>query len=342
MWPAAFVALFTTGPFGVVLFVAALITQGIKVAKVDAEYAKHGKTPPSHALISKWLDSRAAKGAKPEKPAKYGMWRYAWQRWQAMWEDLAERHRDVREQHRTAVAAAKARGEVPPPRPTLKETLTGWKWHLDQLVPPTLAAQASVNGKPGPQSAVPQPGAATDTSGRGAPKPSPRPRASITPTTGPARPEPEPEPEPLRHFLGEDYRNALIGSGRHGGVLEQPTEQPPRRTDIRPTNPQGDTMAQPVQQSGEVTGTRSAAYYAQEVAKAHAQHAANEGYLGSLARMDVGDGDIGLVRAAMQKSMEAGEAWKAAGDSIEKNNAGVREQYSLAPDAANKTANINE
>ena len=93
------------------------------------------------------------------------------------------------------------------------------------------------------------------------------------------------------------------------------------------------TTAQP-QQSGEVTGTRSAVVYLRAMADAHAAHASNEVFLTSLATMEVGDGDIAKVRAAMAASQNAAAAWADAAESVHSNNAAVREAYSVSPDAS--------
>lgn len=284
MWPAAFVALFTAGPFGAVLFVAALITQGLKVAKVDAEYAKLGKTPPSHSLIEKWLDSRTKKGAKPQKPAKYGMWAYAWQRWQAMWEDLAEQHKEVRGQYKTAVADAKANGKPLPPKPTFKETLKGWKWQIDQLTTPAPTAVPAA--------------AATDEPDPATPRPSPCPDDS-------------PMPEVPRFYPDAP-----------AAICDDLDRRQPRTTDAAPnanpqtplaTNPQGDPMVQPTspQQSGEVVGLTSAINYAEAVAAAHNAHSQGGGeqYLSSLGQAEVGPETIQSAAHAQEMSAIAAAAW---------------------------------
>jgi hypothetical protein len=95
MWLAAIAALVMGGPLGACMFVAAGIAHYLKISKVDAEYASRGEMTPGAKLIDKWLEGRKVRGkAKPsDKPARYGMWRYFWQRWCAMWEVLAEGHK---------------------------------------------------------------------------------------------------------------------------------------------------------------------------------------------------------------------------------------------------------
>lgn len=136
MWAVSFLAFLANPLVGGVLLLSAAITTGFKVAKVDAEYAKQGKTPPTAALIEKWLDQRAAKGAKPKKAKPYGSWAYAKQRWQAMWEDLGEKHREQRAEYKRQVAEARKNGTAPPSPPKLKDRLAGWKWSVDALVRP--------------------------------------------------------------------------------------------------------------------------------------------------------------------------------------------------------------
>jgi hypothetical protein len=153
MWPVAIAALIAGGPFGVVLFLAAGITAGIKTWKVDAEFAKRGEMPPSARLVDKWLDARKAKGQAPAsaKVKPYGSWAYFRQRWQAMWEDLGEKHTETRRAYKTAVAEAKRTAGPVPPKPTMKETLTGWKWSIPELTAPgagTPAADESATVKP--------------------------------------------------------------------------------------------------------------------------------------------------------------------------------------------------
>jgi hypothetical protein len=105
--------------------------------------------------------------------------------------------------------------------------------------------------------------------------------------------------------------------------------QHPRET----TGNEGDTMPE---QSGEVTGIPSAITYERAMAGVHRRHADNETLVTSMANMEVGEGDLGLVRNAMADSAAAAAAFDLAADELEKTNAGVREGYASAPDAADK------
>ena len=485
MWPAAFVALLVGGPLGACLFIAAGITHFVKVAKVDAQYAKQGKTPPSHALIEKWLDGRKAAGKAPKsaKVAKPGLWRYAWQRWQAMWEDLSDKHKEVRSQYKTAVAHAKAKGQQPPPKPTMKETLTGWKWHLDQLAPPAPPATANPNGQ-----ATPAATAGSDTTGGGGPRPRPRPRPNLStaPTTNPdgtvnpgmgwpttgvcskcrtagnltavgqcekcvtagehafcarcnglmyrdgdvfrhgpnqgcdavapvgnkvpppaSKPAPQPRqdasvcpkcgrPAKLWNKPGElgwcrdcSEKEFATGPIQPGSLLVDPTAGPglfgvhyepgpqydgtpyaaealqqalaqnyqdavtSRPAWVEPgpdhtrgprdneTRTEGDNMTASTQ-SGEVTGIPSAVHYMTQVAATHTQHGGNEQLLTAMQAMNIGAGDVSLVQQAQEASQNAAELWTTAATTIEQHNAGVREGYGSAPDAADKHAQMAE
>lgn len=496
------VAMLTAGPIGLCLAVGALVVQGLKIAKVDAELVKAGKVPASQALIEKWLDRRAAKGAKPTKPAKFGMWRYAWQRWQALWEDLSERHQQTRAAYKKACADARGAGRPLPPKPTFKETLTGWKWEIDQLSAPqpteptkgdaVTEPTVKAGSKPAPDTQKPVDPAAklatmikdarpawptsghcgkcgtdgpitvfgdcescVEKAGHGIcakcgelmirdgdvlrhsehqPCNAVAPSATITPESGPrnvgcrypaegggkcgaetdvnrlycnehmAVVQAEPKrrcmvPNPSNghgvcgllavpgtnfcvHHQDSDTTVTAMPADDPRWLCPHPTadgvcgatppwtaryclaHQAPVQQATNPSQPsehctdtqsagqptvgdtneqQGDTMTQPApQMSGEVTGTRSAARYAEAVAAAHANHAGAEGYLTSLANMEIGDTRIGQARAAMEASRNAGAMWAQLAADIEKDNANLREQYANSPEAANKQANINE
>ncbi len=103
-------------------------------------------------------------------------------------------------------------------------------------------------------------------------------------------------------------------------------------------------MPQPeAQQSGEVTGIPSAIGYLEKVAAAHQAHGSEAELLtAAMANMKIGDGDIGLVRAAAQQSLAAAELHTTAAESIRRNNAAVREAYASAPEAADKHAQLAE
>lgn len=162
MWLISGLVFLANPVIGAVLLFSAAVTTGLKVAKVDAQYAAKGETPPSHRLVEKWLEGRKDRGQAPKtaKVAKPGMWRYAWQRWQAMWEDLGETFTDTRDRYKQAKADAKANGTPPPDKPTFKETLKGWQWQLDQpvAVPKAEQAAGTDESRPaGPKVAAPLP-----------------------------------------------------------------------------------------------------------------------------------------------------------------------------------------
>lgn len=102
------------------------------------------------------------------------------------------------------------------------------------------------------------------------------------------------------------------------------------RVDVQPDGPR------------EVTGIRSVIAHLDSVAAAHAAHAGDEGFLGSLSRMEVGGDDQAKVRAAQEASSSAGALWADAAASVRANNMPVNEAYSVSPGAGNKQANTNE
>lgn len=136
MGAVALVALIAGGPLGMCLALAYGVVTLTKIAKVDAQYAKNGQPPASAQLIQRWLDRRAAKGAKPEKVKPYGSWAYAKQRWLAMWQDLGEKHAEARNAYKAAVADAKATGRPLPPKPKQGDYLKGWQWSIDAPAEP--------------------------------------------------------------------------------------------------------------------------------------------------------------------------------------------------------------
>lgn len=101
-------------------------------------------------------------------------------------------------------------------------------------------------------------------------------------------------------------------------------------------------MTTGTQQSSEVTGIRSAIAVLDSIAKAHAAHSGDEGFLSSLARMEVGTDDQGKVRAAQEASRNAGDLWAQATATIREHNDPVGQAYSTSPGAGNKAANTNE
>lgn len=377
MWAASLFVFLANPLLGTVLLLSAAITTGIKVAKVDAEFARKGEMPPTARLVDKWLDSRKAAGKAPASATvkPYGSWAYAKQRWQAMWEDLGDKHREQRAAHKAAVAEAKKNGTPPPKTPSLKDKLAGWKWSIDALVRPVGEKPA----EPG------QPDAADTTQIGSSTTPGEVPvlplrwdchtcgigcggyttendvdsdaRMHIDKVHGgrgqlvdqqiriPDHADENLRPVPAKKPTGEGQQMPAQLDDSPPGEQTKPAEPATTSSTAGPVgpaaSPEGETMTATTL-SGEVTGTRSAIAYARAVADAHTQHSGNEGYLTSLATMEVGDGDIGLVRAAMQKSQEAAAAWAAAAQSIEDHNATIREAYANSPDAANKMANINE
>lgn len=106
----------------------------------------------------------------------------------------------------------------------------------------------------------------------------------------------------------------------------------------------GPTMATPTSSTtpGEVTGIRSAVAHLEAVAKAHASHAGDEGFIGSLVRMEVGADDQQRTRAAQEQSRNAARLWADAAASVRANNMPVAEAYSASPGAGNKQAQTNE
>lgn len=172
-----------------ILILAAILTA--KINGFDREYAKRGELPPSYRMIDKWLDGRKARGQAPAsaRPAKYGLWRYAWQRWCAMWEMLSLRH----EAEMKARREAAARGELPPPRPSWRQRVTvAWQYVIDHIQAPTRRPDP----QPGP--AVPAPEAVADEPPaeprRSRPRPAPTPDGPARPAPSPRRPTPDPAP----------------------------------------------------------------------------------------------------------------------------------------------------
>lgn len=317
MWPAAFLALVFGGPLGVCLFIAAGITTAIKAWKVDAEAVKRGELPPTARLIDKWLDRRKAAGKAPQsaKPARYGMWRYAWQRWQAMWEDLGETHRDARNRYKQAVAEARRNGTQPPAKPTLKETLTGWSWQIDGPVAADTTTPVTAPAPDGSQSSQPQQPAGGHSW-----------RCDTCGATG-----------------GGFATTEKAAEVEVWHVCPSTTKDPAAAAPGQPAAPapnEGDTM--PPARTGEVTGIPSAIQYLKEMSAAHQEHAANEALSTAFLRMNIGAGDRNKVQAAMAASANAAELYATAAASLQKNNAAVREGYASAPDAADKQHQMAE
>lgn len=272
-----------------VLIIAAVITA--KLFGVDRQYAKRGQTPPGYRLIERWLDGRKARGqaAAGAKPAKYGMWRYVWQRWCALWEVLAKDHEIRHQQYLKARAEALAAGKTPPARPTLKQqAVAAWQWLVDHVITPPKDKTPDKPVPPEPES-TDGPRIACDRCG-----------ATLVDVDG-----------GRQHPAGSDCPAA------------QPTDPVPAVTDTTspaapaapaPALSKGETMTAPTtQQSGEVTGLMSAINYAGAVAAAHEAHSLGGGeqYRAALGQAQVGPETLQSAGAAQEASEIAGAAWRA-------------------------------
>jgi hypothetical protein len=319
-------------PLTACLLASFFIMKIFKIMKVDGQYARQGIVPPSRGLVERWLEGRKARGqARADAQVKpYGSWAYFKQRWFAMWEDLGEEHRRQREADRKARDEARERG-LPVPKGTSwrDRVLKAWRWRIP------LIGDVRVHKVRREPVDDPVPGKLADFM--------------------PVPPVVTPPPGGLL-IACEDCGQTLTAKGEHPSSSGCPTKPAPVPESTSPldipvaepaaggppsTITEGDDMTT-TQLSGEVTGIPSAIRYAQQMAEAHASHGGNEGYLTSLANMEVGPGDIAKVQAAMEASANAGAMWQAAADSIDKNNRAVAEAYSTSPDAANKQANTNE
>lgn len=386
MGAVALIGLLVGGPLGVCFALAYGVVAVLKVGKVDAQYAARGETPPTYRLIEKWLDGRKARGQAPKgaKPAKYGAWRYAWQRWQAMWELLADEHRARHEQEKRARADAREKGLPVPKRPPLWERLAqlkAWRWTVDKVIAPvgekkaaTVAVdQAAPSPNPvpeGPRTACEDCGQTlTSNDGQWV-----HPSSAGCPTARKSNPAPRPDPtEQANPQSGVDAasgseaddkgKSADLNAALQWRLDWLATPESRRRPDesdvdykarlnakfaelSSATNrwngtTEGETMTATTQ-SGEVTGVRSAITYATAMAEAHQAHAGNEGYLTSLANMEVGPEDVSAAQAAMEASQNAAALWAAHAKGLADHNSAVAEAYATSPSAANKQAQINE
>lgn len=104
----------------------------------------------------------------------------------------------------------------------------------------------------------------------------------------------------------------------------------------------GSQRGSTAQPADEVTGIRSAVARLDAIAGAHASHAGDEGFIGSLVRMEVGADDQQRTRAAQEQSRNAAQMWADAAASVRANNMPVAEAYSASPGAGNKQAQTNE
>ncbi|HEY6116745.1 MAG TPA: hypothetical protein VI172_12365 [Candidatus Dormibacteraeota bacterium] len=96
------------------------------------------------------------------------------------------------------------------------------------------------------------------------------------------------------------------------------------------------------QPASEVTGIPTLIARLHGIAGAHGRLGGDEGFLGSLNDMEVGDSDQQLVRDAQEASRTAGLLWADAATSVEANNNPLRQAYAVSPEAGNKHANTNE
>lgn len=320
-----------------ILIISAVITA--KLFAVDRQYAKNGQVPPGYRLIERWLDARKAKGLAPQsaKPAKYGMLRYFWQRWQATWEGVTDeaRIRDAALKKERAEAAAK--GWVPPKGPTLKEQAAAdWKWVIDRVTP----SKGKQETPGGPQD-YSTPLTLADVMGGAEPEP-------VAPAEGDAT---------VCGACGQalTVRDGAPAHPSSNGCPKQPTAPAEPAVGDEPTDPKPEAAApadgdintlkentMTTSQSGEVTGIRSAIAFADAMASAHSEHASNEGYLSSLGNMEVGAEDVNSAQAAMEASANAAAMWAAHSKGLASRNSAVSEAYSSSPGAGNKQAQINE
>lgn len=322
-------------PFTVCLIFSAII---VKLIKVDAQRAQRGETPPGYRLVEKWLDRRKARGQAPAdaKPARYGMWRYFWQRWRALWEVLGEEHKARHEQYLQQRVEAARSGTPKPPRPSLKEQAAGaWQWVLDNVIGPVGENEPPAKRAPAPEATAGQPPAPVD----------------------PGKPQPEGEPRIACDDCGAvlvDAEGGYVhpGDNKCGKAWpaadprppSAPAEsaEPPRTEPVQPN--EGDDMTAPTQASGEVTGIPSAVNYLGRVAKVHTAHAEEgETLVARMADMKIGSGDIGLVQAAVAASTDASSLYERAAKELDRTNAGVRDAYaSGGTEAADKRAQMAE
>jgi hypothetical protein len=159
------------------LVISAVVTW--RTERVNREYAKQGLTPPGVGLVEKWLDGRKTRGEVPQtaKPARYGMWRFFWQQWQALWQGITEEHAARNEKLRTQRLQAIADGREPPKPPTFKQQMAADRaWVQKTIKPPAKAPEPAPSvSSADPPTAVPAPASAP-------------PPPSAPPT--PSRPEP--------------------------------------------------------------------------------------------------------------------------------------------------------
>jgi hypothetical protein len=366
MWLFSSLVFLANPLLGAVLLISAAVTTGLKVATVDRELARHGKPPASYGLIQGWLDRRKAAGKAPggAKVKPYGSWAYAKQRWLAMWEDLGERHQQVRADYKQACADARRDGRPVPKKPTFKQSLTGWQWTIDEPQPE--APDEEVKAKPSdPASTAP----ARDVDGRDARRAEADRLTKMIddaqpgwPTSGACNKCGKTTAltifgccEPCLNTTGtamcagchdpmvrdgDVYRHSPHQSCDAVAPIANRTPAPGNGPVTAPHN-EGDSMTA-AQQSGEVTGIPSAIGFLDAMATVHRQHADNEHLITAMANLGVGAGDLNLTTAAMTKSAEAADLYDTAAKELDATNRGVREGYGSAPDAADKRAHLTE
>lgn len=322
-----------------ILILSAIITARLHAR--DRMYHKQGLPPPSSKLIEAWLDRRKKAGKAPAgaKPAKYGMWRYAWQRWLAMWELQSIQ---AEQRHQQKVADRKA-GKAPEPKPPLKgRVAASWQWVVDNIIAPrgepgTDAAKAdsALGGDPlertetpdGPRIACEHCGQTlrdtgghwTHPSSAGCPAaPGEDGDLRACPACGTRYQAPGPEkctrcsaPLPALDTHRPGRPDKSVGERLHEADNRNPDAYPYGHG---ATTSEGVPMTQPAtQQSGEVTGLMSAIAYAEAVAAAHEAHSTGGGehYRASLSAAEVGEQTIQTAAAAQEASEIAGGAWRA-------------------------------
>lgn len=288
-----------------ILIISAIITARLHAK--DRMRAKQGLPPASNPLVEAWVArqnrKRAAAGKPVVKPAKYGMWRYFWQRWQALWETLAQQHRIQHEANLKARAEALRNGTPAPAKPTLKERInSAWQWVTDNVIAPVgerrperAAPATTADSQPpadGPVISCAVCGAVLIDNDGGWDHPA----GSSCPKAEPLPPTQPPPPYP-----GDNYPSVPAATTQPG--VTQP-------------NPEGDPMtasAPSTQQSGEVVSLMSAINYADAVAAAHAAHSLGGGeqYRSSLGQAQVGPVTIASAADAQEKSEIAAGAWRA-------------------------------
>jgi hypothetical protein len=160
------------------------------------------------------------------------------------------------------------------------------------------------------------------------------------------RPQDRPGPnKDLQWRLSADYQRRpgeSVEGWQHRASQGPPaTTTPAPNAGVRTERTEGAPMTS-AQQTGEVTGIPSAINYMAAVAATHTQHADSQQILTAMNGMNIGVGDISKVQAAQAASANAAELWTRAATTVQEHNAGVREGFASAPDAADKKAQQGE